>query len=294
MKHIYYFNINYSCNSRCLFCYSHNTRHDSSRHGEISPERLADFLAANGYCSGDRVIVNGGEPLLHSRITEILHELGELRADVLVYTNGRLLHTLDLAGLNERFRFIVPFHGGRRVHDSITGIPGSWEETANNMELFRETACLLDMKIILNARMIADFAGALAELQRVYFSNALHITSMAETPESRRHNFPTMTLTDSAKFTAETFRAFTGRAHTIKLYDTCTAGLRELVSATPQEIHDMPEVFYCDVHGDRRVFLHKPHKDCAAKCNAVELCISEVSQMKVLEYSGGNFYEGMD
>ena len=291
MKHVYYFNINYSCNSRCLFCYSHNTRHDSSQHGEISPERIANFLTSNGYCSGDRVIVNGGEPLLHSRITEILRTLSDLHADVLVYTNGRLLHTLDLAGLNEHFRFIVPFHGGRRVHDSITGIPGSWEETAGNMELFREVSCLLDMKIILNARMIADFAGAIADLQGVYFSNALHITSMAETPESRRHNFPPISLTDSAKFTAETFKAFTGKARIMKIYDTCTA---ELAGSLSNKLHEMPEVFYCDVHGDRRVILSKPHKDCAAKCPAEELCISEVNQMKVLEYSGGKFYEGLE
>ena len=121
---------------------------------------------------------------------------------------------------------------------------------------------------------------------------------MAETPESIANEFPPITLADSAKYTAEIFKAFKEKARIVKIYDTCMARFGEFVSTPPEKLHQVPEVFYCDFSCNRRIFLQKPHKDCSSNCthNIEKSCISEVNQMKVIEYSDlkKNFYENLE
>ena len=42
IKRIFYTNITYGCNSNCVFCYSHNTKHIKDTYNEVS--RKLDFL----------------------------------------------------------------------------------------------------------------------------------------------------------------------------------------------------------------------------------------------------------
>lgn len=72
VKRIFYTNITYGCNSICLFCYSHNTKHSKVSHNEISKKQLVDYWNNMKVCSDDRVIINGGEPFIHSEIEDIL------------------------------------------------------------------------------------------------------------------------------------------------------------------------------------------------------------------------------
>lgn len=44
---IYYFNITYTCNSSCVFCYSHNTIHTGRVHKEIELDDFEDYLNRN-------------------------------------------------------------------------------------------------------------------------------------------------------------------------------------------------------------------------------------------------------
>ena len=92
---IHYFNITYTCNSNCIFCYSHNTIHSGNVHKEISYIDFTDYLTRKKVCSHDRVIINGGEPFLHTQIIDILKFLEGIKCEVLIYTNGRLLTKYD-------------------------------------------------------------------------------------------------------------------------------------------------------------------------------------------------------
>lgn len=92
MKRIFYFNITYGCNSKCIYCYSHNTQHISKTFNEMSANDFFEYLAEFKIGHDDRVIINGGEPFLHSEIDSILRGLLIYDCEVLIYTNGRLLH----------------------------------------------------------------------------------------------------------------------------------------------------------------------------------------------------------
>ena len=91
MKNIFYFNITYGCNSNCIFCYSHNTCHNNTSHNEMTADVFKKYIEERNVSEHDRIIINGGEPLLHTQIEEILHLLNSYNCEVLIYTNGRLL-----------------------------------------------------------------------------------------------------------------------------------------------------------------------------------------------------------
>ena len=42
IKRIFYTNITYGCNSNCVFCYSHNTKHIKDTYNEVSKESLVE------------------------------------------------------------------------------------------------------------------------------------------------------------------------------------------------------------------------------------------------------------
>lgn len=153
---IHYFNITYTCNSNCIFCYSHNTIHSGNVHKEISYIDFTDYLTRKKVGSHDRVIINGGEPFLHTQIINILKFLVSIKCEVLIYTNGRLLTKYDFSFLNEKFRFVIPFHGYRELHDNITRVRGSYDEMYNGVEYLKNFKCKVDMKIVINNEMVMD------------------------------------------------------------------------------------------------------------------------------------------
>ena len=70
---IYYFNITYRCNSRCMFCAA-DIPINSSCH-EMQIEDFRNELDKENVGENDRVIVNGGEPTLHKDFFLFLDEL---------------------------------------------------------------------------------------------------------------------------------------------------------------------------------------------------------------------------
>ena len=73
IKRIFYTNITYGCNSNCVFCYSHNTKHIKDTYNEVSKESLVEYWNRMCVTKNDRIIINGGEPLLHTEFKDILH-----------------------------------------------------------------------------------------------------------------------------------------------------------------------------------------------------------------------------
>ena len=69
-KNVYYFNINYLCDNKCIFCYSHNTNNLKTE-SIITLKEIIKTINKYKISEKDRLILNGGEPLLHKEINEI-------------------------------------------------------------------------------------------------------------------------------------------------------------------------------------------------------------------------------
>lgn len=287
---IFYFNITYTCNSNCVFCFSHNTIHSGLIHNEISPTEFFKYLSEQNVHPCDRVIINGGEPFLHSDIMTILKTLKNIGCEVLIYTNGRLLKNLDFSFMTERYRFVIPVHGHKTLHDRITRIEGSFDEMMEGLKHLSAYRCRVDIKIILNPLMISsseEFDMTLHDIDSLVFNNAIHITKMADTIISKKNCVPSMPDASTAKFNMILFKHFEKRNVILKFFDTCVKEIPVFDFCDKVLPHN---VYFKDAATQWDFSFYTPHKECEQSCSHRKFCQSAIGNYTVLEYNG-KFYK---
>lgn len=267
-------------------------------HNEMPLELFIAYLEQKHVSHNDRVIINGGEPLLHTEFMRLLASLKKYNCEVLIYTNGRLLSNIDLTLLDSNFRFIVPVHGDKTLHDSITGIKGSYDETLLGMNSFNTSVqCKLDLKVILHNRMIENeerFKIILESYSNVYFNNAVHLTKMADTLVSKNNNCVSMTNEATSHYMKIMFEYFAKKNFIIKIFDTCVKDFDWVKSYTFEKFHDNIEVYFKDYNQGRQIILEKPKLDCSKDCSMREYCMSAVGEYTVLEFNKNKLYENLE
>lgn len=122
-------NITYECINKCAFCaVSNRVRKD------IPWPRLKELIREHRDQGLDQIDLDGGEPTLHESLVDAVRfarEIGYVQVNVT--TNGRRLQ--DKAVARELLEsgvtsLLISLHGqNARIHDSVTRVPGSFEET---------------------------------------------------------------------------------------------------------------------------------------------------------------------
>lgn len=296
-KRIFYFNINYDCNNKCIFCYSHNTLDSIINKNILTFTEFRNFLRKNNVTKLDRIILNGGEPLLHKEINLYLEFLSELGIETLIFTNGRRIKFLNPINLKSNFRFIVPIHGSKSIHELITCVPNSLEETIESLYWIKKNAedCKVDIKIILNSQTIQEnnFLESLKIWKNLPFNNALHITKMADTKISIKNGISSLPLDEVAEYSLKLYNVFKNR-NTVKIYSSCLKDFYFLRSYAVEKYKINLEMYYKDSFTERIIPLKKQNLECNSNCDLSDFCLSEVFEYKVLEFSKNKIYESVE
>lgn len=291
---IYYFNITYSCNSNCVFCYSHNTIHSGRKFNEIELYDFVEYLKSQNIQESDRVIINGGEPFLHSQILDILKSLLDFKCEVLIYTNGRCLTESDFSFMTSKYRFVIPVHGYKEIHDDITRSLGSYDSMANGVKHLNKFKCKIDVKVILNPKMTSsldEFKKTINAIETLGFNNALHITKMADTIVSQKNGIPSVHNDKASYYTLLLFNHFKCKDVMVKMFDTCVKDLE----IYEYEGRDIPiRVFFKDAKTSWEFKLYTPTLPCKETCPMSIYCESAVGNYTILEYNNHKFYKGTE
>lgn len=297
-KRIFYFNINYACNNKCIFCYSHNTKHIEIPHNELRFSEFKKYINEKNVSFSDRLVLNGGEPLLHSEIDKYLSFLSDKKYETVIFSNGRLAKKLDSRYLTDNIRFVIPIHGSEDIHDYITGIKGSFQDTVSSMLWLTKNTnrCLVDMKIILNEKNIENnesFLKSLYEWNQVSFNNAVHITMMADTKISKANGCLSLDRSVVSNYTYKLLKNFMPQ-NMVKIYGTCIQSIGCLIEEQVKKYkHDL-EFYYKDFSAEKIVKLKEPNFPCANDCIYRKYCKSEVTEYKVLEFKNNKIYESVE
>lgn len=151
MNSIYYFNINYSCNNKCVFCISHNTGNDLRG---INFDQFVHVLQSVSPDETDKIVINGGEPSLHPCFYRMLSFIeNQFYTNTVVYTNGMLLNVDKLRPL-KRTLFVIPIHGDRELHNEITRNKSSYDWTVCQISNLQYKKIRYAIKFILNKKMV--------------------------------------------------------------------------------------------------------------------------------------------
>jgi radical SAM protein with 4Fe4S-binding SPASM domain len=137
------------CNLRCAHCYIDSGSHELP--AEIVEKVLQEFESLQGL----RVLITGGEPLLHSRFGEINKMLTRFSLRKVLFTNGTLLNGKILGGLNVD-EVQISIDGLEAAHDSLRG-RGTFGTAMEAIKLCRASGMKVSVSTMVHRNNLGDF-----------------------------------------------------------------------------------------------------------------------------------------
>jgi len=126
------------CNCRCVMC---DIWQANAMRKELTREDLLPHLTDLKRMHVQRVVLSGGEALMHSNLWLLCELLREFAGSITLLSTGLLLATHADNVVKWCDEVIVSVDGSRDVHDSIRRIPNAFERMAN-VSLPCASACL--------------------------------------------------------------------------------------------------------------------------------------------------------
>ena len=117
------------CNCRCSMCdIWRNTARD-----ELSPDDVARWLRDASSLGIGRVVLSGGEALMHSRLWELCAHLQDAGIGITLLSTGLLLkhHAHNVAKYCDDV--VVSLDGPQPIHDAIRNVPRAFERLAEGV-----------------------------------------------------------------------------------------------------------------------------------------------------------------
>ncbi|HYR07589.1 MAG TPA: radical SAM protein, partial [Longimicrobium sp.] len=122
------------CNCRCVMCDIWRAK----ERAEVAPEEVAGWLEEWRRLGVERVVLSGGEALMHRRIWELCEVLRGGGIDITLLSTGLLLrrHAAELVRWCDDV--VVSLDGPPAVHDAIRRVPGAFARLADGVAAVRD------------------------------------------------------------------------------------------------------------------------------------------------------------
>jgi Fe-coproporphyrin III synthase len=119
-----------ACNCRCVMCDIWKANSDKR---EISSADLSRHVESIRALRVQRVMLTGGEPLLHRNLWALCTELQALRVRITLVTTGLLIesHAADIAACIDTV--VISLDGPRPMHDAIRRVTGGFDRIARGV-----------------------------------------------------------------------------------------------------------------------------------------------------------------
>jgi Fe-coproporphyrin III synthase len=121
------------CNCRCLMC---DIWRDRGKE-EISAAEVARWLPEWRALGVERVVLSGGEALLHSHLWDFCHSLRQAGIGITLLSTGLLLSRDALRLVRYCDDVIVSLDGPREIHDRIRNLPRAYDKLAEGVAAVR-------------------------------------------------------------------------------------------------------------------------------------------------------------
>ncbi len=153
--------VTWQCNLRCEYCYPFLPLDNEPSLPEI--KRKIDKIAHEGNM---QLFINGGEPLIRKDFLEIVRYASEKPLAVVIQTNGTLMTPEIADRLKELNVMQVELNllaAERNLHDSITGIKGSFAKTLSAAKLLKNKG----IGVIFNTVLMKKNQEQISKLRRL-------------------------------------------------------------------------------------------------------------------------------
>jgi radical SAM protein with 4Fe4S-binding SPASM domain len=152
------FQITDRCNLRCRHCYI-----GEGHHQDLPLERILKVLREFEEIQGLRLLLSGGEPLLHPHFWEINEILRKFPFRSILLSNGTLI-TKDIAKKLRVHEVQVSLDGMKEGHESIRG-EGTFEKTLEAIDNLQEANIRVSIATMIHRRNLKEFDGLASLIQ---------------------------------------------------------------------------------------------------------------------------------
>ena len=136
------------CNCRCVMC-------DIWRSGakdEIAVDKVAAWITEWRDLGVERVVLSGGEPLLHSRLGSLCDLLVDSGMGITLLSTGLLLRRDAELVVQHCDQVVVSLDGPRAVHDEIRNLPRAFAKLAEGVAHWPRRRRRRDVRCAVSAR----------------------------------------------------------------------------------------------------------------------------------------------
>ena len=144
------------CNLRCKHCYI-----GDGIFSELSVEQISSLLGQFEAMQGLRVMITGGEPLIHSRFEEINEMLPDFFLRKVLFSNGRLLNA-DLLKRLHVDEIQISIDGLEEGHDALRGT-GTFKKAVRAVKQAIDCGFEVSVATMVHQKNLGDF-GKMEEL----------------------------------------------------------------------------------------------------------------------------------
>lgn len=123
------------CNCRCVMCDIWKGNRDRR---ELGPEDFEPHLETFRRLRVRRVVLSGGEALMHSNLWTLCELFAELGVRITLLSTGLLLERWAREVVRWCDEVIVSLDGSRDVHDAIRRVPRAYDQLAAGVAALRE------------------------------------------------------------------------------------------------------------------------------------------------------------
>jgi len=152
------FQITDRCNLQCRHCYI-----GESSHQDLSMEQIQRVLEAFEEIQGLRLLLSGGEPLLHPRFWEINDILQNYAFRSVLLSNGTLI-TKEIAKRLLVHEVQISLDGMKEGHESLRG-KGAFEKTVMAIGHLQEANIRVSVATMIHRRNLSEFDQLASLLQ---------------------------------------------------------------------------------------------------------------------------------
>lgn len=138
------------CNLKCRHCYI-----EKQKDNELSYQDIKKILSEFEDMQGLRLLITGGEPLLHKRFEDINRILPDFMFRKILLTNGLLLNQKVLKGLNVE-EIQISVDGLKNAHDALRG-KGSFEHAIKAIRLAADSGFDVSVSTMIHSKNLNDF-----------------------------------------------------------------------------------------------------------------------------------------
>jgi radical SAM protein with 4Fe4S-binding SPASM domain len=150
--------LTYNCPLECRHCYI--DRSEVKKNEELSLLQYMDFIDQFRELGGLYLTLTGGDPFLHRDFEEIFNYARTKKIAVSIMSSGfncdpEMIKRMAGKGV-ESFQLSIYGHNSK-IHDSFTGIPGSFEQAVNTLRTFKQNGVYVQAAVIVTNQNIDSF-----------------------------------------------------------------------------------------------------------------------------------------